>query len=248
MLSLADGALRAPRPGAPVRPVWFQRSGPGVSRWPPLRPRRHSPGDGRHGFSTARLVRRSPNCARAGRSPTASSPRRPDARRRCELRGLRTRCNPIAIAIPCHRVIGKDSSLTGYGGGLWRKRWLLEHEGACSSVDPIDPDSHRAPTLTEAACIPHQTERLTDALERPRPTPWSPPARPTSRTSPAFSKPVGAGYPGHGPSACSRATADRADRPCSADAATAISHATDVDHVVAYGDLSDMSADDVTDR
>ena len=36
--------------------------------------------------------------------------------------------NPIAIIIPCHRVIGSDGSLTGYGGGLWRKRWLLEHE------------------------------------------------------------------------------------------------------------------------
>ncbi len=38
--------------------------------------------------------------------------------------------NPIAIIIPCHRVIGRDGSLTGYGGGLDRKQWLLEHEGA----------------------------------------------------------------------------------------------------------------------
>lgn len=36
--------------------------------------------------------------------------------------------NPIAIIIPCHRVIGKDGSLTGYGGGLWRKEWLLQLE------------------------------------------------------------------------------------------------------------------------
>lgn len=36
--------------------------------------------------------------------------------------------NPIAIIIPCHRVIGKDGSLTGYAGGLWRKEWLLKHE------------------------------------------------------------------------------------------------------------------------
>lgn len=36
--------------------------------------------------------------------------------------------NQIAIIIPCHRVIGADGGLTGYGGGLWRKRWLLEHE------------------------------------------------------------------------------------------------------------------------
>ena len=38
--------------------------------------------------------------------------------------------NPVAVVIPCHRVIGADGSLTGYGGGLERKRWLLEHEGA----------------------------------------------------------------------------------------------------------------------
>ena len=37
--------------------------------------------------------------------------------------------NRIAIVIPCHRVIGADGQLTGYGGGLWRKRWLLHHEG-----------------------------------------------------------------------------------------------------------------------
>lgn len=36
--------------------------------------------------------------------------------------------NPIAIVIPCHRVIGSDGSLTGYASGIWRKKWLLEHE------------------------------------------------------------------------------------------------------------------------
>ena len=36
--------------------------------------------------------------------------------------------NPLWIVAPCHRVIGKDGSLTGYAGGLWRKKWLLEHE------------------------------------------------------------------------------------------------------------------------
>ncbi len=38
--------------------------------------------------------------------------------------------NRIAIVVPCHRVVGSDGTLTGYGGGLWRKKWLLEHEGA----------------------------------------------------------------------------------------------------------------------
>jgi methylated-DNA-[protein]-cysteine S-methyltransferase len=43
--------------------------------------------------------------------------------------GAANGANPVAIAIPCHRVIGADGSLTGYGGGMERKRWLLEHEG-----------------------------------------------------------------------------------------------------------------------
>jgi methylated-DNA-[protein]-cysteine S-methyltransferase len=36
--------------------------------------------------------------------------------------------NPVGIVIPCHRIVGSDGSLTGYAGGLWRKRWLLDHE------------------------------------------------------------------------------------------------------------------------
>lgn len=36
--------------------------------------------------------------------------------------------NPLWIVIPCHRVLGSDGSLTGYAGGIWRKKWLLEHE------------------------------------------------------------------------------------------------------------------------
>ncbi len=43
--------------------------------------------------------------------------------------GLANGRNPIAILVPCHRVIGADGTLTGYGGGLERKRWLLAHEG-----------------------------------------------------------------------------------------------------------------------
>jgi methylated-DNA-[protein]-cysteine S-methyltransferase len=37
--------------------------------------------------------------------------------------------NPISIIVPCHRIIGSNGKLTGYGGGLWRKEWLLRHEG-----------------------------------------------------------------------------------------------------------------------
>ena len=43
--------------------------------------------------------------------------------------GLANGQNPISIVVPCHRVIGSDGSLTGYGGGLGRKQWLLAHEG-----------------------------------------------------------------------------------------------------------------------
>ena len=44
--------------------------------------------------------------------------------------GLANGQNPIAVIVPCHRVIGANGTLTGYAGGLERKRWLLQHEGA----------------------------------------------------------------------------------------------------------------------
>ena len=47
--------------------------------------------------------------------------------------GLANGANPIAIVVPCHRVIGAAGALTGYGGGLERKRWLLAHEGAVAN-------------------------------------------------------------------------------------------------------------------
>ena len=48
--------------------------------------------------------------------------------------GLANGRNPIAIVVPCHRVIGANGSLTGYGGGLARKRWLLAHESRGSLI------------------------------------------------------------------------------------------------------------------
>jgi len=50
--------------------------------------------------------------------------------------GLANGKNPIGVIIPCHRVIGEDGSLTGYAGGLWRKKWLLDLEGNASGNAP----------------------------------------------------------------------------------------------------------------
>lgn len=58
--------------------------------------------------------------------------------------GLANGRNPISIIVPCHRVIGADGSLTGYGGGLDRKEWLLRHEGALDDAD-------QGPKETQAA-------------------------------------------------------------------------------------------------
>jgi methylated-DNA-[protein]-cysteine S-methyltransferase len=51
--------------------------------------------------------------------------------------GTANGANPVSIIVPCHRVIGSDGSLTGYAGGLWRKKWLLEHENQSPSIFPI---------------------------------------------------------------------------------------------------------------
>jgi methylated-DNA-[protein]-cysteine S-methyltransferase len=45
--------------------------------------------------------------------------------------------NPLPIVVPCHRVLGANGSLTGFGGGLWRKEWLLRHEGVLAVELPL---------------------------------------------------------------------------------------------------------------
>ena len=54
--------------------------------------------------------------------------------------GAANGANPVPIVVPCHRVIGADGSLTGFGGGLERKRWLLRHEGARFKEDRKAPE------------------------------------------------------------------------------------------------------------
>jgi O-6-methylguanine DNA methyltransferase len=78
--------------------------------------------------------------------------------------GLANGNNPIAIVVPCHRVIGADGSLTGYGGGVARKSWLLEHERSWAA------DTKRGPGVTPSAPAPAPTPRtsLTPSPAAPR--------------------------------------------------------------------------------
>lgn len=69
--------------------------------------------------------------------------------------GLANGANPLGIVLPCHRVIGADGSLTGYGAGIERKRWLLEHEGA-----PFKGSAAR-PGFRAHAALPLRSERST---------------------------------------------------------------------------------------
>jgi methylated-DNA-[protein]-cysteine S-methyltransferase len=55
----------------------------------------------------------------------------------CRAVGAANGANPVAIVIPCHRVIGTKGDLTGYGGGIERKRWLLDHERRAASRDAL---------------------------------------------------------------------------------------------------------------
>jgi methylated-DNA-[protein]-cysteine S-methyltransferase len=55
--------------------------------------------------------------------------------------------NPVAIVVPCHRVIGADATLTGYAGGLDRKRWLLEHEGITLKAEQPKRDERQLSLL-----------------------------------------------------------------------------------------------------
>ena len=72
-------------------------------------------------------LRRIPPGATRTYSDLARAAGRPQAIRAA---GAANGRNPISIVVPCHRAIGKDGALTGYGGGIERKRWLLRHEGA----------------------------------------------------------------------------------------------------------------------
>lgn len=63
--------------------------------------------------------------------------------------GAANGANPIAIIVPCHRVINTDGQLGGYGGDLWRKRWLLEHERRVAGMPPLDLFAVKTPVGAE---------------------------------------------------------------------------------------------------
>lgn len=65
--------------------------------------------------------------------------------------GLANNQNPIAVIIPCHRVIGADGSLVGYGGGTQRKRWLLDHEARVAKLDALPIREKAKPPVARAA-------------------------------------------------------------------------------------------------
>ncbi|MEM9906095.1 MAG: methylated-DNA--[protein]-cysteine S-methyltransferase [Cyanobacteria bacterium P01_D01_bin.44] len=62
--------------------------------------------------------------------------------------GMTNGLNPIAIVLPCHRVVGANGKLTGYAGGLARKRWLLAHEGVDLGVEDAENDAEAEEQLS----------------------------------------------------------------------------------------------------
>lgn len=99
---------------------------------------------GGHGTPFERAVWQALRAIAAGQSRSYSSLAR-DLGKPSAVRAVARAngANQIAIVIPCHRVIGADGSLTGYGGGLWRKQWLLRHEQRFSEATKTG-ESHQS--------------------------------------------------------------------------------------------------------
>jgi methylated-DNA-[protein]-cysteine S-methyltransferase len=86
--------------------------------------------------------------------------------------GLANNHNPIAIIVPCHRVIGADGSLTGYGGGLPRKRWLLAHETHFGALKGVTLDLFAGATSAQVNRVASgDGPPLSVARATPRPAP-----------------------------------------------------------------------------
>ncbi|GAB0118050.1 methylated-DNA--[protein]-cysteine S-methyltransferase [Acidisoma sp. 7E03] len=87
-------------------------------------------------------LRRIPPGRTSGYGQLAAMIGRPAASRAV---GAANGANPIAVVVPCHRVIGADATLTGYGGGLSRKAWLLAHEKPASPLQTLLPGLDAGP-------------------------------------------------------------------------------------------------------
>ena len=75
--------------------------------------------------------------------------------------GLANGANPIGIIVPCHRVIGANGSLTGYGGGLERKHWLLKHEKASAAAARRSDERVSATDAARMPFAPDMEQRVT---------------------------------------------------------------------------------------
>ena len=152
------GPLLLTTDGAALTAVYFERHRDGADGRPAAarrtgRPRRRAPRAGRGAHPAGGVLRRASAASSTCRSPRRARPSRSGSGRRCSTSptattasygdvarrlgllpsasravGLANGSNPISIIVPCHRVIGADGSLTGYGGGLDRKRYLLDLE------------------------------------------------------------------------------------------------------------------------
>ena len=109
---------------------------------------RPAAGAGRARRSSARSGTRSPTCPTARRSRTASWRRARDGRQSIRAAGAATGRNPLSIVIPCHRIVGADGALTGYAGGLARKRALLALEQGAVAAAAV-------PRAAGAAALAH---------------------------------------------------------------------------------------------
>jgi methylated-DNA-[protein]-cysteine S-methyltransferase len=102
-----------------------------------------------------RALREIPYGATASYGEIAAAIGQPDAARAVGLANAR---NPVAVIVPCHRVIGADGALTGYGGGLERKRFLLDLESGVGSLlsasSPSASPTGRAAAAAGAAAFP----------------------------------------------------------------------------------------------
>src|SRR5690606_3546189 len=88
--------------------------------------------------------------------------------------GMANGANPVSVVVPCHRVIGSNTTLTGYGGGLPRQRWLLEHEKAIPA-QPFVPRSARLPGFRADGGSRKIFRKMKGATVRP----WKTAAAPT---------------------------------------------------------------------